>query len=99
RVRRTSLFPYTTLFRSDGFDGSGVLPCAVSPSGEPSYVGDRWSVVHWPLSLRRTSAERVGQAHVHHRKHEHPSSGKDDPGQPETDRKSTRLNSSHVAIS
>ncbi len=64
----------------DGFDGCGVLPCSVSPSGEPSCVGDRWSVVHWPLSLHCTSAEeRVGQAHVHHRTREHPSSGKDPP--------------------
>jgi len=45
-----------------------------------SCVGDRWSVVHWPLSLHGTSAEeRVGQAHVHQRKREHPSSGKDPP--------------------
>src|SRR2546426_3695702 len=64
----------------DGVDVCGVLPRPASASGKRSCVRDQWSVVHWPLSLQRTSVDgRIGQAHVHHRGREHPSSGKDPP--------------------
>src|SRR5690606_40305485 len=85
-----ALFAYTTLFRSEaggGFDGSGGLEAVQGVAGDR--VGGEYAGVH----------RRVGPA------------GVDDPelivaagvgsGQPRDgqDRKSTRLNSSHVKIS
>jgi len=66
-------------------EDDGVAVCAVvrraaSASGERSCVSDQWSVVHWPLALQRTPVDgRIGQAHAHHRRLEHPSSGTDPP--------------------
>jgi hypothetical protein len=63
-----------------GVDVCGVLPRSASASGDPSGVDDQWSVIHWPLSLQRTSIDgRIGQAHVHDRRREHPGSGRDPP--------------------
>src|SRR5690349_22779914 len=73
RPPRSTLFPYTTLFRS-GFGGD---PPVLVGHGGPHQAGrhDRTAVGHGP------SQPRLG--------HE----------PPDRDRKSTRLNSSHVEIS
>jgi hypothetical protein len=56
------------------------LPRRSSVPGERSYVCDQWSPVPWHLPPQRTSVDRrIGQAHVHHRRCEHPSSGNDPP--------------------
>src|SRR5690554_7260701 len=69
RPPRSTLFPYTTLFRS------GVKPKARPPSGGQAFRG-------------RGSAQALEV--VPPRKHQ---------ARPDRDRKSTRLNSSHVRIS
>src|SRR3989442_6594859 len=66
RPPRSTLFPYTTLFRSPQPTGGNAVP--------GSAAAPRWDAVHRSIG-QRTAA---------------------DPG---TDRKSTRLNSSHVRIS
>src|SRR5690625_6647921 len=72
RLPRSTLFPYTTLFRSGAVDSNEhARPC--EPPGRPT--GSRRGPVEG--ALRR------------HPRLPHP----------EGDRKSTRLNSSHVAIS
>src|SRR5690349_3068968 len=69
RPPRSTLFPYTTLFRSG--TGSSPRPAA-SPAASSSCRGP--SAPAWPPTARRAST-------------------------PPSDRKSTRLNSSHVEIS
>src|SRR5262245_22420981 len=64
----------------NGVDVCGVVRRPALASGERSCVSDQWSVVHWPLSLQHTPVDgRIGQAHAHHRRLEHPSSGTDPP--------------------
>src|SRR3712207_6992744 len=84
RPPRSTLFPYTTLFRSDGRQPPcGDLPC---PGGEirgeaqPAQAKRR-------VGLRDRPAESKSPGEV----------GEIQPGSP--DRKSTRLNSSHANIS
>src|SRR2546428_2296513 len=69
RPPRSTLFPYTTLFRSQSYQGDVVLKgeCLIRPVGDPL----AWS--HDPLSICLVQVD--------------------------TDRKSTRLNSSHDQIS
>src|SRR5690349_23997140 len=75
---RSTLFPYTTLFRSQ--DVRAVGPRAVGGAGRAPGTPLRGAAAHQPAAPRRTrAAERA-------------------PGARE-DRKSTRLNSSHVEIS
>src|SRR5690349_22078674 len=76
RPPRSTLFPYTTLFRSQRFSRSAAPPSRVSRS---------------PLRGRRTSS-RVSRM----RTATPPGGGT---ASASTDRKSTRLNSSHVEIS
>src|SRR5437773_6745571 len=66
RPPRSTLFPYTTLFRSDRFRGRSAYPCVRDPSRAASHLGAR------------------GLSALH---------------SVESDRKSTRLNSSHITIS
>ena len=64
-------------------DSCGGLPHRGSVSGERSHVCDQGSPVPWHLSSQCTSVDRrIGQAHVHHRRCEHPSSGNDPPEAP-----------------
>jgi hypothetical protein len=64
----------------DGADFCGLPPRCVSAPGERSRICDQWSDVHWPLSFQRTPVDgRIGQAHVPHRRCEHPRSGRDPP--------------------
>ena len=61
-------------------DISEVLPRPASVSREPSSVSNQWSIVHWRLSLQCVPIDGlIGQAHVQHRKREHPRSGRDPP--------------------
>src|SRR2546430_7376143 len=83
RPPRSTLFPYTTLFRSDSCSREGqATPCADRRDGclPPSRLFDDCSTIshHLPQHLRdlqMRSGQRIG------------------------DRKSTRLNSSHSQIS
>src|SRR3712207_7377246 len=80
RPPRSTLFPYTTLFRSEGIDHL---------RHEPALLLDlRGALGHLALEpLRVLGKAQRGGEHVA------------DGGEEESDRKSTRLNSSHANIS
>src|SRR2546426_4944470 len=85
RPPRSTLFPYTTLFRSAGRQKQGVVGAA----GEELHLPLRLTIVGLeaegksPVSLRQAGLHfGTGQARL-----------------AEADRKSTRLNSSHLVIS
>src|SRR5256885_11109522 len=90
RPPRSTLFPYTTLFRSHRPDGAAQLPHrAGRPQPPPDDVahdhrehaaGDQEGVVPVPADLEHLDARLVHGADLE-------------------DRKSTRLNSSHLVIS
>src|SRR5437868_12515464 len=81
---RSTLFPYTTLFRSCNGDVAVALAHRFAIGEEEAMVG------------RKLRIERdVQQSHLPNR--EHPGNAGERLG--ERDRKSTRLNSSHVSIS
>src|SRR5256885_8631672 len=82
RPPRSTLFPYTTLFRSEDLrmDELGQdLEAVDDARPRPVEVGGAVDRVEVARADRRQAAPRVGQAHP--------------------DRKSTRLNSSHLVIS
>src|SRR5439155_26184763 len=73
RPPRSTLFPYTTLFRSKIINaGNAYGGLAIGQANERDIVLDRWTPTHTDTDVHRSST---------------------------IDRKSTRLNSSHVAIS
>src|SRR3712207_7946151 len=84
RPPRSTLFPYTTLFRSDGMSVRSAWPSWLSPIGwgqqARPYAEDAWWVLGLPLGffVALTVAAYTLAAR---------------------DRKSTRLNSSHANIS
>src|SRR5690349_22853349 len=86
RPPRSTLFPYTTLFRSDGPEVIGVqiapeeVEVAVKGAAEAEDAG----VVDQKVHVGRGRHRRVDAGLI---------------GDVEGDRKSTRLNSSHVEIS
>src|SRR3712207_6865123 len=84
RPPRSTLFPYTTLFRSERADASGICRRAVGPK---DCVREPVLQVAWEtktaLDRSRRGASRRQVL----------------PRQPRRDRKSTRLNSSHANIS
>src|SRR5439155_9891916 len=84
RPPRSTLFPYTTLFRSVGFQNQTGVIHAVRPGQTASFAvqmtGDGAPHVFDLHFLRAGTTRVIGSI-------------------PVTDRKSTRLNSSHVAIS
>src|SRR5207253_4357125 len=92
---RHTLFPYTTLFRSTrdqlGRGGDEQEPAPADQPTERAHddsqrdVGGQHAAAHV-----RAGATRHDARTYHHR---------NDRPEPEQDRKSTRLNSSHVAIS
>src|SRR5437773_9104377 len=77
RPPRSTLFPYTTLFRSDGGDGCRAYAGGWTGGGD---AGD---------ATARTRARRRPPERAWH------GTGRSTP----RDRKSTRLNSSHITIS
>src|SRR5688500_19946954 len=79
RPRRSTLFPYTTLFRSYLSRFMSLHPGDVIATGTPPGVGLGQKP---PVYLREGNIVRLGIA-----------------GLGEQDRKSTRLNSSHLVIS
>src|SRR5258708_13077267 len=81
RPPRSTLFPYTTLFRSGPV--AGRLPLAVEPDDRPVLSGGRRDTEAHDGPIRERLLREVA----------HP------PGKDGTDRKSTRLNSSHQIIS
>src|SRR5207253_11358112 len=86
---RTPLFPYTTLFRSE-------------PGAARGHQVRREDLLRGVLRLHQIGARAADEL-----RHDHPLGAVDDVGAPldhhrevpHEDRKSTRLNSSHVAIS
>src|SRR5690606_41445794 len=95
----STLFPYTTLFRS------WSRPTYSSPLGGGGHVGR--SVGRAPFFLNPTPSDsrlgrtptRVGNLPIPRRHPRRPPSGDRIKAAPGPDRKSTRLNSSHVKIS
>src|SRR5256885_13286139 len=89
RPRRSPLFPYTTLFRSD------VGPQRADPVSQPLLEANVLGVAKPPVCVE---CRRIVGAHVEHDMvAELKQSGGDRGGG--GDRKSTRLNSSHLVIS
>src|SRR2546426_9263187 len=82
RPPRSTLFPYTTLFRSVADDAA---PFLVGAGQEPRDVAER----------QKRNVEGVAEAHEASALHR----GVDVEHSGERDRKSTRLNSSHLVIS
>src|SRR5690349_22112111 len=82
RPPRSTLFPYTTLFRSSGHWSNHAYGLAIdlNPQENP-YVGCGMTRNKKALTYLDRSRQRPGMV------------------TPEVDRKSTRLNSSHVEIS
>src|SRR2546426_5080781 len=78
RPPRSTLFPYTTLFRSQADTGSGHVVDALVINGTNLFIGGLFSTVS---GVTRTNLAKVSTL----------GSGQD--------RKSTRLNSSHLVIS
>src|SRR5690349_23468148 len=85
RPPRSTLFPYTTLFRSQDRGAAGIRAGA----GAQRAGGGRGRPVH-------RNASRTGPGDERRAEHD---SASGDAGRVEGDRKSTRLNSSHVEIS
>src|SRR3989442_7936631 len=83
RPPRSTLFPYTTLFRSRAVPGLEEIEEALLRTDPPSPDGDRSHDVVGPAHRGDRSSDDL----VEHL------------GEPGRDRKSTRLNSSHVRIS
>src|SRR5699024_11488484 len=89
-------FPYTTLFRSP--------PPRSSTIASPPRVGQHDTAVRSARARGRIATgprAAAARGHPRHRvlPHGHGPQLRDDPGRPRRDRKSTRLNSSHVSIS
>src|SRR3712207_7698353 len=86
RPPRSTLFPYTTLFRSEGGQGVGRLPRLGQGDHDGVAVDGRVAVAELAgvLHLHRDAGELLQQVLPH---------------QGRVDRKSTRLNSSHANIS
>src|SRR5256885_4819755 len=87
RPPRSTLFPYTTLFRSALPSSGAIAPAAWEPSGDLLYAGPASSygsagTALFRVAPRRTDAHRIGNVEPVW-----------------ADRKSTRLNSSHLVIS
>src|SRR5256885_7262487 len=88
RPPRSPLFPYTTLFRSHDLPGVARTVLRRELPDEPVHLTAVDGTVHGFEAVRRVGREeRVGQ-----RRHVVP-------GDAAEDRKSTRLNSSHLVIS
>src|SRR5207253_10673661 len=96
---RSTLFPYTTLFRSRALHGAAAR--------QPGRLSQELTALERQRSARRTAADprrhrrqRASTKHdaVRVRAAESTETVSSD-ALPEVDRKSTRLNSSHVAIS
>src|SRR5690606_41700624 len=86
---RSTLFPYTTLFRSDPADGEGVAEEHPVPYVLPVRAGDRHEAALGEAVGVQPAARDVGVGAV----------GSRVAAEQLLDRKSTRLNSSHVKIS
>src|SRR3712207_7575810 len=75
RPPRSTLFPYTTLFRSDYYEVSSIAGIFKSFGDAPGGMKEELQEVQWSLGGEYTYNDKF------------------------TDRKSTRLNSSHANIS
>src|SRR3712207_9568165 len=96
RPPRSTLFPYTTLFRSHGLDQSRAMGEPARPVRDAAGGGPVQEGAHpFDLLVGRFAARPAHRAR--HRRDEpvHPALG----ARALADRKSTRLNSSHANIS
>src|SRR5256885_11780366 len=82
RPPRSTLFPYTTLFRSQGDLVLDLCGCSAAMSLAAIEMDRRWTYVESNLENFRLGSARIMRCLAEHR-----------------DRKSTRLNSSHLVIS
>src|SRR3712207_9013105 len=90
RPPRSTLFPYTTLFRSDGLEAEGVVTEAVDDVAlRPGAVVAEAELLEFPEQVAADAHQpAVADLHAGHGL-----------GHGQQDRKSTRLNSSHANIS
>src|SRR2546427_2279871 len=87
RPPRSTLFPYTTLFRSAGLHGQHGLAAQVQPALQVARLGRDFSIQGLDGSAVAVAADHdAADLQVEH-------------GEFDGDRKSTRLNSSHSQIS
>src|SRR5690606_41394653 len=86
----STLFPYTTLFRSQDAEENGEEAGAVQPRCLDQRIRNGHVVV---------PEEQRGEGHPVNHMHQHQAGGGIGQSQLAQDRKSTRLNSSHVKIS
>src|SRR3712207_8780889 len=84
RPPRSTLFPYTTLFRSSQKGGTGKTSTSISLSAGLAHKGKKVLLID--IDSQANSSKVL--------LHDYPKIPKD-----QTDRKSTRLNSSHANIS
>src|SRR5207249_11630868 len=94
RAPPPTLFPYTTLFRSARQDQDGPLAARILGLDHGVTGAETFALDHGEDALSRHLGDAVG---ARRDDHHHPIG--EGPGQPQGDRKSTRLNSSHVSIS
>src|SRR3712207_9343596 len=96
RPPRSTLFPYTTLFRSPRLLAVGR---EVVPADERRELGQRGGEVARVVDQRPAVLERQGVVVGHLLGRDEVALAHCDAVEPELDRKSTRLNSSHANIS
>src|SRR3712207_9030918 len=96
RPPRSTLFPYTTLFRSDRDRVEAYTAEHADEYGGSSIVG---KYPARPYVVYRWTAHRAQHAAALRRLSEHPDRVRTAPARYSVDRKSTRLNSSHANIS
>src|SRR3712207_9183147 len=96
RPPRSTLFPYTTLFRSEGFEGPCVRRAVEGddPVGQPPLQDSEI-----PADVAEAEDELDSGRHDHHGIFRPRAEGQGDAPRLLGDRKSTRLNSSHANIS
>src|SRR5690606_42002225 len=96
RRPRATLFPYTTLFRSSAWEGQGFTQAMKTPDDTLIFVASEKA-----REIRRDQTACMGCLSAcefsNWACNETHTTGK--PPDPRSDRKSTRLNSSHVKIS
>src|SRR3712207_7886730 len=92
RPPRSTLFPYTTLFRSVRLRALEAAPARAARAGHPGAVDDSRRGVARAV-VRAVADDRLGQ----HARGRDPARSR--VGRGVRDRKSTRLNSSHANIS
>src|SRR3712207_8760709 len=100
RPPRSTLFPYTTLFRSLGFDRQTLLDAGIESAGAFAAVssGDNSNIISARVARETFGVQHV-VARIYDEKRAEVYERMGIPSVATVDRKSTRLNSSHANIS